>query len=856
MLSTQGHGAPSIGNRPDGRWLQLFQCTGWLKSRRLAPWLAALVIFGALGAIYARYLARPHEFFVGDLVSYYQPMRAYTAECLAAGSLPRWTSAIFAGTPQIADAQLAVFYPVTWIHLAVPFPLSELLALLFHLALGGLGMLWLVRRLGLGLAPGLMAALGYGGSGFFISHMVHPNFVHSAAWVPWLLGLLHGLVTRPASLGTRAREVAGVALLTALCLLAGGTQLSYLGLGLAAVLTLGWLVTGSAKGWKEHLAWGALAGAAVLVGILLSAVQLLPSAELASLSVRAEGVTLEVAQSYRMAARQGLALVVPFPYGLANETPVLWSQPFHESFGYFGVLAIPLALTALFARAGATGTGDKSRPPTPSEHTQAAGRILRLGFGRWLLGATAFLALLAAMGPEAPVNVHRFLFEHLPGFDRFRAPGRLLFVVLTCTLLLAAHGLGDILGEDPLRAAAARRLHFAFTLLVCGVALSVALFASGDRGGLPPATAALARRSALFAAAVALAAWILLGGGHRRRVPAAWVGAGVVALHLLDLVTVGRALVGAWRVPDGVDLARLAHRPPPQVGADPGQSNREHRVTFRPDSYFMLQNAGLLFGYDNLRSYSPVMLRRTYDLLHLADRGRFAPYGPLSADHNLIAVRGTSSPVIRLLGVRHLLSHDRPRGSPGQGVPLSWRVVTLPNAMPRAFVVHETLLAPLREDRERLFRTFDPGRVALVETCGAMLPRSQEAPAKGQPGAMGQAREMGRAYTPARVLTRDRCTGHARIRLEAPRDGLLVFTEGWHPGWQARVNGRQVAVHRVNHALVGVSIDGPGKKEVELWFRPRSLRVGAWISGLALLGVLALLLAPLFGRWRRMTRGA
>lgn len=786
--------------------------------RRAAPWLAALTLTAGLAGIYGRYVVRPSELFVGDLVSFYQPMRHDTARCLASGRLPLWTPAIFAGTPQIADAQLAVFYPPTLLHLALPFPLAELVALLLHLALGGLGMLWLARRLDLGWAPALLAGLGYAGSGFFVTHLVHPNFVHSAAWVPMLLALVHGLVAAPPGTGPRPRWAAGAAVITALTLLAGGLQVAYYGLGIATVMGLAWGLAHPGLRRRERLGRLVAVAGALALGGVLAAIQLLPTSEFAALSIRADGVTLELARSYRMAARQSLHLVVPFPFGLAERTPVLWSQPFHESFGYFGVAAVPLALTAL------------AMPCARPFHWRGA-------LPRWLLGGLALVALLAAMGPEAPVDLHRWLFRWLPGFDRFRAPGRLLFVTLTAAVILAAHGLGDLLEGDVARRARARTLHLAFTLLALGVALSVWLLASGATGPLPQATAALAQRSALGAALVAFAAWVLSAGGERLRVAPAWIGAGLVAVHLVDLLTVGRALVGARQVPPGTDVARRAHRPPPEVQADPRRASHPRRVLYRPDSYYMLQNAGLLHGYDNLRSYSPVMLRRTYDLLHLADRGRFAPWRRLPVDHNLIAVRHTGSPVLRLLGVGLMLGHDRPRAAPGQRADLHWRVTRIRDPLPRTFVAHTTRLAARRADRERLLASMDPGRIALVEDARALVGAAAPGPE--------------RAPTPATITARDRCLGDARIAVDTPAPGMLVFTEGWHPGWRARRDGRPVPVHRVDHGLLGVRLPAPGRHEVVLEFRPRSLSRGAGLSGIAGLGVLVLLGWPWGAAWWR-----
>ena len=762
--------------------------------RRLSAPLSGLILAGAVLFLYGRFVRHPDAYFVGDLVSYYQPVRHYYAQCLTAGELPLWTPALFAGTPMIADAQLGAFYPPTLIHLGVGFPLAELVEFLAHVILGGLGMLWLSRRLGLRTAPALFAALGFALSGFFAAHLMHPNFIYSAAWLPWLLGALHAVVHRGGP-----RTLAWAALFVGLSVLAGGLQLVYYGFAFALILATVWALTAADLDHRTRLVRLAAVGGAFALGMALCAVQLLPTGEFAGLSIRAHGVTLDVARSYRLPARQALHLIVPYLFGLQGRTPWVAGQDFYEAFGYFGVLCLPLAVAALRRRDS-----------------------LAVAAPRWALAAVALLSLVAATGPEGIVDLHHWLFRLAPGFDRFRAPGRLLYLVQTAGVLLAATGLQDLLSTKPDRAAAARTGFTAGTLVVLGGIAASVLFTAGAPAALPKATAALARQSALGATAVVLGAFLLVAGGSRLRVRGTGVAAGLVALHALDLLVVGRLFVGATAPPAGTDVARLAHRPPPAIDANPRTAHHDQRVLYAPGSFFMLQNAGLLHGYDNLRSYSPVMLRRTYDLLYLADHGTFAPWKRLPVDHNLIMVSRVHTPVVRLLGVRYVLRHDRPRAPPGVRRDLRWRVQTLRDPLPRAFVVYRTALAPARRDQERIMRTFDPGREAVVETPDAQVPGVQ------------------RSYGRGRVLHRSRCTGAASIQAEvAEAHGLLVFTEGWHPGWEARVDGKPVKVHRVDHGLIGVKLPR-GPHRVELRFCPRSLTRGALLSAVAV-GVLLLL---------------
>ena len=304
----------------------------------------------------------------------------------------------------------------------------------------------------------------------------------------------------------------------------------------------------------------------------------------------------------------------------------------------------------------------------------------------------------------------------------------------------------------------------------------------------------------------------------------------MVSLLALDLGLAGRPLAASLRPPPGTDLARRAHRPPPAIHASLGHPARRYRVLYTPDSYFMLQNAGLLHGYDNLRAYSPVLLRRTWDLLSLADHGHFARWWRLPVDHNHNFLRNVHSPIARLLGVKWVLSHDR-GGRPGVRRDLRWRVRTQPQPLPRAFLVHRTRLATTSRRAEQVLRRLHPDQEAVVASRAGLLPRPTHPPSPTATDGQGEN---------VQILVRSPCTGEARMAVTAHAPALLVFTEAYYPGWRARIDGRPAPVVRTDHALLGVVVPA-GTHRVQLTFHPRSLRVGAVVSGVTL-GVLLLLL--------------
>jgi hypothetical protein len=151
-------------------------------------------------------------------------------------------------------------------------------------------------------------------------------------------------------------------------------------------------------------------------------------------------------------------------------------------------------------------------------------------------------------------------------------------------------------------------------------------------------------------------------------------------------------------------------------------------------------------------------------------------------------------------------------------------------ALPRAYLSYRSVRAEGTEALARwLGRDFDARRTSVFEG---------EAPAlEGPPG-----------------IDAVHVTRSAPERLElavAPEQpALLIVTDAWHPGWRAWVDGREVAVMRVNAHFRGVALRG-GAQHVEMRFEPWTWRAGRLVS-LAASGVLLLLAGV--GRARRRRR--
>jgi hypothetical protein len=189
-------------------------------------------------------------------------------------------------------------------------------------------------------------------------------------------------------------------------------------------------------------------------------------------------------------------------------------------------------------------------------------------------------------------------------------------------------------------------------------------------------------------------------------------------------------------------------------------------------------------------------------------------------------------PNLRLLGllnVEYLVS----------AFPMAWPGLTLEKevegsfiyrneqALPRAWVVHQAVPAEANW-LAQLEALPDPANVAIVEN-----PLKSVEPLNVQPSIVKITH-----YAADRI----------EIETEMVEPGWLVLSEIWYPGWQAKLNGAAQPVEKVNGLLRGLYLSQPGSYQITLAYRPGSVVVGNWVSGLTAGVIVAGFLA---GRWAK-----
>jgi hypothetical protein len=149
-----------------------------------------------------------------------------------------------------------------------------------------------------------------------------------------------------------------------------------------------------------------------------------------------------------------------------------------------------------------------------------------------------------------------------------------------------------------------------------------------------------------------------------------------------------------------------------------------------------------------------------------------------------------------------------------------WRVSEVPNARPRAWIVHKAIVEPVSDRQLAVLSDphFDPGVTAVVD---GVVPIEAAPPGREEHAGFTR-------LTPSRLL----------IKSHAASRGLLVVGEVYYPGWRATVNGVPARIYRTDGGLRGIPLSA-GDSDVMLEYRPASILVGGALSAGAFGGVLA-----------------
>jgi hypothetical protein len=738
-----------------------------------------------------------------DASDYHLPNWNLVSRLWRHGSLPSWNPFLFNGYPIAAEPHSQVFYPPNvLLTLFGEFtPRVEYFQIVLHLLLGGvstylLAGLWMESR-----AARVLAGLVYMLNGFTWNHIEHVAILDTAAWFPFVLYA----VERAWRQSTPRALVLG-ALSVALLVLAGHPQVFYYSLFVVGLTAAFWAIECRRSGPGSALRPLVVLAACAAVGLLLCAVQLLPTQEFSALSNRSGKVPLDIALGGGFSLPHLMTLVQPDFFGSVRG-PFVGDSDISQSSLYFGALPLLLVGVALSA-------------------TQSRRSVY--------LAIMALFALLVTMGREG--HVFAVLYRIVPFFGMFRAPSHFAFVFILFAALLAGHGL-DALQRNDFRPGR-------YLAYLAALGLAVVLLLHFKAHPDPRLSASIAKGWAMLAGA-ALSVVVLLVLHRRGVLSGNACGAIAVALTFCELYVTGvnattlgtRAgadtFCEAWTSPlisavDGLPGKACRHPEEPPLDAPHAASAYRLHVdsqTYKEGNPTTNSLALARIGMDRslfheiflTDGWDPMVLRRHANFHLLVQR--ISAANAASSVEDRLAAMGR---VLAAAAVKHVLF---PRGD----------LRHLEQTLPRAYFVDRARWVP--DEKSALELLEDPGfdvySQVIIESPGAPPARSEDG-------------MSGRRWIPVRFVAQT--TSEVQLEVDAERPGYVVFVDSFYPGWEAWVDGQPAELLRANQSFKAVAV-GAGRHEVRFSFRSRWMRWGAVISLATLLALVGL------GLWRRQLPG-
>jgi hypothetical protein len=701
-----------------------------------------------------------------DGKAHWYPHLTFAARAIHSGASPAWTPNIFAGSPEIADPQSALF-SIPLLLLALVRPAPSLLAMdwaaFLMLFAGGAAVIMLFRDRGWHWGGAMIAAIALAFGAAAAWRLQHLSQVFSLCWwaITWWL-LARALDRSSPNYGVGAG-------LAAAAMLLGRDQVA---------LLFAYVLAGAVA---DHWLRAPNRGSAFRASLLP-----LSAAGVACLAV----VALPVLMSAQWGAESNRTEITLFGAGGGSLHPAhLLTMAIGNLYGAAGMLA------------------NHCGPPSPTWGD--TGLFLARNMGVLYAGAIPFFLILATLCTGRAFSAEiRFvtvalaamlvyalgwytplfqLFWNLPGVSLFRRPADAVFVIGGLSAVLAGYG-AHLLLSGRLKTNWIVETGVAFLFVVLAIMLILWKQA--------PMTAWVALLIGVVTLVLSLA--ILTTA---RFIKPSLLPFALVAVLVQDLA-----------ITNGPSESTAL---PPQTYAvlQPGSADpvltvlkaRTVRDEQRRDRIELIglgyawQNAAMAHDLEDTLGFNPVRSRAysslvgAEDIAALPNQRRFPPAFP-----------SYRSPLADILGLRFIVT----------GVPISEVDKTLPpdafplvaraadayvyentRALPRVWIAPATMQTPANLAVDGFPAGFDPRESAMVE--GPASPR--------------------RTGGTARILNYD--TTAVVVETETGDGGTLVLADAWHPWWRARIGDRELPIRRAYGLVRAVEVPA-GRATVRFTFEP------------------------------------
>ena len=728
---------------------------------------------------YARSLGIAHKPVLDDVFRQLYPYKILIKESIQNGSLPLWNPYNGSGMPLLATMHAGFFTPTTLLFLLFTGHAAWTMYIMLQPILFSLGCWWYTRKLGFSRIASVFSIVTFLLSGFAVVRYEFGEYLYVASCLPYILAIIEQYREN-----TSTKLLFLIPCMVFFMMISGQPQMV-----LYVLLISGCYALSLCR--MERISIFPL-GASFLLGMGLSAVQLLPTLELYRNSNMTHSASQFIFDRFLLPIDHFITLFIPNFFGNPATYNFWERKDYVETALYMGMIPI-FFVTVLIGK----NVLDKRR-------------YVRL-FYEIVICLTFLLTL------NWPLS--RWIYSLPIPIIGTGIPSRFFFLTAFSIAILAGMGFDNFLkGKVPLRKPA---------LMCIGIISIIVIF-----------TLFSASTHVSCLDSVTHNCWLVaLRDTTARNI-------------ILECVVFGIALFGVWLYKKiGIFAALMIM----SIYCFSGLYNANKFLPFSSESRILPSvevidrikqltvydrivgvgdaeiptNIASYFRFFDPQYYEPLYLKRYGELFSWAKTGDTSKGLTRSDvtfsgwDEGNPIMQKRIARLMQLVSVGNVLykkeEYHKKQINSGQ---ILWEDDTWIIAKNTSMLPHISVLADsevIADDDlllKRLFDdSFDPTKTVLIEE-----------PIKGK------------NETNAKINTDNAVVGiisykenFLSLRVASPSDGLLVITDNYYPGWRAFVDDKEVKIYRANYAFRAISVP-EGEHTIIFTYQPNSITLGSLLS--------------------------
>lgn len=476
---------------------------------------------------------------------------------------------------------------------------------------------------------------------------------------------------------------------------------------------------------------------------------------------------------------------------------------------------------------------------------------------KWaLLGATIF-SILLSWGKNF-MGLTDFFIDYIPMYNKFRAVSSILVIAEFTIPLLAIFALKEIFSKPEILKLKENRTGIIVTLfLTVGVALILAVapgvffssfITAQEMGALkqglpaehltPVVTNLTEMREAIISSDAWRSFFIIIVGCfllflyQQRKLKATFTLAGIALLCLIDMWTVNKRYLNDEQfVPKSKQAEAFVKTQADEIILQ--DTTLDYRVLNFigfPNNTFNENNTA--YWHKSVGGYHAAKLRRYQEMIdhHIVPEMQETYQAVATAGGEMDSVDASKFRVLNMLNTKYFIF---PAGEQGQPVP-----VQNPYAYGNAWFVNKVQYVNNANEEIDALHDILPTETAVVD---AKFKEQLKGVTEGYKDSLSIIRLT--SYEPNRLV----------YKTSSAKDGVVVFSEIYYPGWQATIDGQPVDIARADYILRAMNVPA-GEHTIEMWFDPQSIHVTESIAYAALAMLLIGVMILVWAGRRKLTK--